>query len=48
MEKKYDLKAMLQEIQMDEKLVPKTTRTMSQDEIKERLARRRKEKADAR
>ena len=43
MEPKYDIKRMLQEIKADEALSPRTARKISQDEIRKRVARKRKE-----
>ncbi len=48
MEKKYDLKRMRREIRQDEGLLPRATRKVTQEEIQERVRRRRKEASGGR
>ncbi len=43
MEPKYDLQAMLKEIEEDERAAPVTARKMTQNEIRERVKRQRQE-----
>lgn len=42
-EPKFDLNRMRQEIEEDEKVVPQSTKPISQDEIRARVMRKRKE-----
>ena len=42
MENRFDLKKMLAEIKQDEAARPRATQVVSQDEIRERVMRRRK------
>ena len=43
MEKKFDLKRMLQEIKEDEKIAPRVVQKITQAEIRERVLKKRKE-----
>ncbi len=43
MDKKFDLKRMLQEIKEDEKVAPRVAHKITQAEIRERVLKKRKE-----
>lgn len=47
MENKYNLKQMLEEIKLDEAVAPRRSKTISQKEITEMVARKRKEAKNA-
>lgn len=47
MQNRFDLKKMLEEIKQDDAAQPRSTQVVSQDEIRERVMRRRKAAKDA-
>jgi hypothetical protein len=48
MEKKFDLKRMRREIPQDEAILPRVSRKITQEEIRERILRKRKEASGGR